>query len=96
MEIKAFRKLSWDKVSAYGLPTNQNLPGLEEVRIERTKSQVVKRLMCLLASAAVSYGFSRVKAKEWIEKEELTNAMEEPEIIFINKGRGMSTFLKTD
>lgn len=60
-----------------------SLPTLEPISVTRDAPQVLDRLFCLNAIAAVAYGFSNHRARAWLDREGLLQSLTREEAAFI-------------
>lgn len=88
MALDLIREQSLKTVSRLGYEVNKALPLLDEVQNTRTADEAVKRLLCLHAAAACAYGFDRVKAKMWLEQENVLGDLTASERHFIDGDNG--------
>jgi len=92
MSTSALRDSSKNVVQSLGYQFNENLPSLDDVRIQRDETEVIGRILCVYVSVACSYGFSKEQATSWLQRESLTKFLTEAETDFLN---GSSESYKT-
>jgi hypothetical protein len=78
------RRHSWDIAASLGFPKSDALPLLDSVSVGRSIDEIVYRIFAINCLAAVAYGFSREKARTWLEREELLAALTNAELDFLN------------
>lgn len=88
MDLNSIREQSLQAASRLGFSVNKSLPLLDEAETTRTAEEIVKRLLCLHAVAACSYGFDRTKARVWLEREGAWGDLVAVERQFIESGQG--------
>ncbi len=84
MDMVSIRQSSWDIAAKLGFPKNDALPLLDNLKISRSKDEVVNRIFGMLCVAASAYGFDRKKAFEWLEREGGIEALTQAEREFLN------------
>lgn len=93
MSLTEIRQSSEKAAENLGYPINPNLPLLDPVATLRSKSEVVKRTLCLYACVACSYGFSKEKAKKWLKKEGLYDGLAHSEVRYLDDPSDQNTSL---
>ena len=88
MDLNSVREQSLQAASRLGFAVNKSLPFLGQVKAIRNAEEIVKRLLCLHAVAACSYGFDRAKARVWLERELVFGDLVAAERRFIEEGQG--------
>ena len=73
------RRRSILTVEKLGLPTNNNLPLLEDCVSVQSKDRVVSRSLCIYALLAVTYGLNIDQCKSWLAKENLLEELTDEE-----------------
>lgn len=69
MDFGKIRLLSKKLVCSLGYPFNPNLPFIDPIILSRTTEEVTGRILAMNVSIACSYGFPKVNALDWLEKE---------------------------
>jgi hypothetical protein len=87
METKAFRSRSLARLTEAGITIPTALPSIGDFSL-RPADEILDRIICLNAVAAVAYGFSREHASAWLSREQLFANLTEDERLFISKGVG--------
>ncbi|MBI3910551.1 MAG: DUF4272 domain-containing protein [Armatimonadetes bacterium] len=87
MDTKVILQKSQQAARQAGFPDPAPLPLLEGDLQPRGLEDVISRCLCLHAVAAVSFGFDRRRALDWLEREELVSQLTPLEAAFIH-GRG--------
>lgn len=72
------------------IPTS--LPTLEPISVTRDASQVLDRLFCLNAVAAVAHGFSNHRARAWLDGEGLFPSLTAAEAAFVGGAGAQEPF----
>ncbi len=90
MSCGEMRRASWNMCEQLGLPINLHLPALESALALRPATEVVERALVLNAVVAKSYGYRQ--AIEWLETENLSEALspKERDFVFLNEGHAIS------
>src|SRR5688572_30228081 len=91
MDYKKIRKNSIQLATALDYQVNENLP-LLDVRLQKEKRHVVTRALILNCIIAVSYGFDKKKALNWLNNEHLMDQLTKDEIIFLDSRHIHTTF----
>lgn len=81
------RQASTALLLAKGITVPGHLPELDG-SLSRSEAEVVNRLLCLHALAAVAYGLPREAALDWIKVESLEDGLEPTETQFLYDGTG--------
>lgn len=84
MQMRRIREDSVKIARALGYPMNPDLPLLDEVKVVRSTSETLDRLLSLYAVVACSYGFSKEAAKGWLVAEGLSGALSEAESVYLD------------
>lgn len=95
MATREIRERSLELASKAGLTILPTLPLLDGKLRPRSSEEAVERLLCLNAIAAVSYGFDRAKARDWLRQEHLDGLLTEAEHRFIERAEGDPQFFQT-
>jgi hypothetical protein len=82
MDLSAIRAASLVEAAKSGIFPPPHFPLLDPPHLKNS-DQAVDRLLCLNATAAVSYGLPRETAKSWLEQEELWSKLEDEERQFL-------------
>lgn len=77
------RQSSVELAEQHGIRIPRSLPKLEPLSVTKDVSQVLDRLFCLNAVAAVAYGFSNHRARAWLDREGLLLSLTKEEADFI-------------
>ena len=88
MSPKEIRGQSIEIAASLGYATNPALPLPEGTECSRTGSEIVDRLLALHAVAATALGFERERARAWLTKERVWEALPRQERRFIDEGTG--------
>jgi hypothetical protein len=91
---RQIREKSLQLASKVGLAILPTLPLLDGKLRSRSSEEALQRLLCLTATAAVSYGFDRAKAYDWLRQEHLNNLLTEAECRFIERAEGNPQFFQ--
>lgn len=89
MENERARSKTLEILAGKGLVIPKSLPLLEEDQL-RSTDEILDRLLCMTATAAVSYGFNRKNALTWLTQENLTSKLLVDEKKFIEGSIGNS------
>lgn len=84
MNLKAIRDKSIKSALAIGIEVSSALPLLEDVIVIRDKNEILDRCLALFATIACSYGFDKIQAKEWLQKEGLDTSVPISELRFLS------------
>jgi hypothetical protein len=88
IDLEKIRKESLQKIESYNLKVNHTLPLLDDSWLKRTLSETISRVLCLNSILILSNNMMpRESIIEWIENNNLKNALSEIEkdYIFFNK-----------
>jgi hypothetical protein len=88
--MEKVRKESWKEAARLGYPANQHLPLLDEPKQVRAQLEVENRLLALYAVVACAYGFSKNRARAWVESEGVGGSLTNNELIFIRSESSIS------
>ncbi len=88
MESNEIRARSLKVAARGGVSIPPTLPLLDANMCARSQPEIVDRLLCLHAVAAVSYGFDGAKAFEWLHQEHLDAQLTDPERRFLQRDDG--------
>ena len=87
METSEFRSMSLVRLSKAGVAIPSTLPLLDEFAV-RSVEEILDRLLCLNAVAAVAHGFDREKASAWLSQEGLLDNLTQGEHSLLLSGAG--------
>lgn len=90
MDAHEIRAGSVRMLECRGIDSPSSLPVLseDELRVQRSTDEIINRVMCLSAAAAVAHGLKRESALAWLTQEELLDSLDEAEAAFVRRGRG--------
>ena len=77
------RQSSIEMAEQLGIRIPTSLPNLEPLSVIKGAPQVLDRLFCLNAVAAVAYGFSHHRARAWLDREGLLQSLTKEEADFV-------------
>jgi hypothetical protein len=95
MDLNNIRDFSINVTAEAGVSISPAVPLLDVGVQLRNKDDIANRLFCLNAVAAVSYGFDRSQAIEWLRQEQLDSLLTKSEFRFLNHGDGDVTSYQT-
>jgi len=84
MDKQKIRNRSLKTARQLGYPTNENLPLLDEVEQVRSTDEAGKRLLCVYAAVACSYGYPKDKALAWLSREDAFEHLADSEREYLN------------
>jgi hypothetical protein len=88
VDVKQIRTRSVNVAANAGIEIPISLPPLDESISIRGTGDAVDRLLVLNVVAAVTHGFERARALEWLRREELIQLMTPGESAFVLSGEG--------
>jgi hypothetical protein len=88
VDRKQIREQSLASARRLGYEVNEGLPLLDDELRLRSQESAVERFLCLHAAAACAYGFDRLKAKAWVDRESVYSSLTDDERRFIEHGEG--------
>ncbi len=91
-ESAVVRRSSVQVAEQYGIRIPTSLPSLEPLSVARSPAQVLDRLFCLHAVAAVAYGFSNSRVLAWLDREGLLRSLMEDEADLVAGAGGRDRF----
>ena len=83
MDMTEIRQRTRKQVERLGYRFNPNLPLLDPVEITRTVDETVGRILALYVCVACSYGFSKEKGLDWLERERRIESLSESERLYL-------------
>lgn len=87
METNLFRSRSRALLSKAGVDIPETLPAIGEFSV-RPEWELLDRIVCLNAVAAVAHGFSRDKASVWLAQEGMLEKLTDDERLLLDSGCG--------
>ena len=87
METSDFRSKSITRLAKVGISIPSTLPLLDEFSL-RPAEEILDRLTCLNAVAAVAHGFDREKASAWLAEEGMLDELTKDERSLLRTGAG--------
>jgi len=88
MDFKEIRAESIQSAKDIDVNISSSLPLLDDSMEMRDKEEIVVRILTLHVIAAAAFGFDRVKAIDWLDKERITGSLNPQERRFISEGVG--------
>ncbi|WP_114953076.1 DUF4272 domain-containing protein [Sphingosinicella terrae] len=87
METNAFRSKSRARLAKAGVDIPATLPMIDDFSV-RPKAEILDRIACLNAVAAVAHAFDKNKALAWISHEGILESLTDDELSFLDSGAG--------
>jgi len=88
MTPSTIRKHSARIANSLGFRTIPHLPLIDDVSHRRSEAEVIDRFMALCVVVAVSHGFDREEASEWLDRESLWRLLTDKEEKFVVNSEG--------